>query len=202
MGNSDMWMRLVWIAAALLAVFVLPFLGNPFSASELHGRVMDQPVPDVSLRDADGRPTSLSRWEGHPVYLMFGYLGCEDVCHSQAFTLQGIAQRSGREDLRFVYIAMDPARDEPARVERYFDDRGARFTSLHAPDQATIQMVANRFNAPYSPDGRGEYELDHPGFIYLIDARQRIRTLYSGATPSIPLMLEDLARIAPRGENS
>lgn len=197
-----MGMRLVWIAAALLAVFALPFLGNPFSASDLHGRAMDRPVPDVSLRDTDGEPVTLSRWAGRPVYLMFGYLGCEDVCHSQAFTLEGIARRSGRDDLRFVYIAMDPDRDEPARVERYFDDRGARFTSLHAPDMATIQAVANRFNAPYSRNGRGEYEIDHPGFIYLIDARQRIRALYSGATPSIPLMLEDLARIAPRGENS
>ena len=197
-----MGMRLLWVVAALVAVFALPFLGNPLSSSDLHGRALDRPVPDVALRDTAGAPVSLSRWEGHPVYLMFGYLGCEDVCHSQAFTLQGIAERSGRDDLRFVYIAMDPARDEPGQVAAYFDDRGERFTSLHAPDMAAIQAVANRFNAPYSRDGRGEYEIDHPGFIYLIDARQRIRALYSGATPSIPLMLEDLARIAPRGENS
>ncbi|NEV64268.1 SCO family protein [Thiorhodococcus minor] len=47
---------------------------------------MDLAAPDFSLRDTKGQGVSIADFRDKLVYLMFGYLSCDQVCHAQSLT--------------------------------------------------------------------------------------------------------------------
>ena len=183
------------ILAALLLFALISMLHAPLQRFDYYGLALSRRAPDFTLRDTSGEQIRLSEFRGKFVYLMFGYLGCDLVCHTQSLTLQMLSQRLPSERVQFLYLGMDPQWDTPERIRHYFDVRARNFTGLIARDRREAQAIAGEYHAYFSAkpnaDGQGQ-RIDHPGFIYLIDPDGEIRLLYSGSNLNLERMLDDL----------
>lgn len=186
-------------AAALLLLLAMPLLDNPFRSVHYYGRDISGQAPEFLLRDVQSRPVRLSDFRGKYVYLMFGYLGCEDVCHTQALSFYGLKQQITSQQVHFVYIGMDPENDTAEKISVYFDARDESFTGLIADSLAHAQRVAADYYAYFTvaPDrGDGLRRIDHPGYVYLIDPAGKLRLVYSGSALNLKGMIDDLNKIA------
>ncbi|HET7876084.1 MAG TPA: SCO family protein [Methylomirabilota bacterium] len=82
-------------------------------------------------------------------------------------------------DVQFLTVTVDPERDSAEVLSRYADHFRAdpdrwRFL-LEAPERLRPVLAAYDEWTRRMPDG----ELDHPARLFLIDARGRIREIYS-----------------------
>merc|ERR1719353_2857698 len=84
-----------------------PDLGGPFT-----------------LQDVDGKTVSNTDLMGQWVLIYFGFTKCPDICPEEMAKVSEVLEgldRSGRHVLP-VFITIDPARDTPERLTKYFKD--------------------------------------------------------------------------------
>jgi protein SCO1/2 len=87
-------------------------------------------VPDVALRDQDGREVRFYRdlVEGHKVLVNFVFTTCTTICPPMGATfgkVQAIlGDRAGR-DVRLISVSVDPAVDTPERLKAWAAKFGA-----------------------------------------------------------------------------
>jgi protein SCO1/2 len=151
-------------------------------------------APDFRLTDQFGAPLSLSALRGRVVVLTFLYSHCPDIC-SVTLGKFGIVHRmlgSAADDVAFLAITVDPARDDPAQLRRYLDAQGlAEQTRFLTGDAATLAPIWALYqitvvqgpaaSATAYPEG---YEVLHSDRIYLIDRDGCLRSLLrSTVTP-------------------
>ncbi len=135
----------------------IPVLPALTLASNSYGLPSQRPAPEFTLTDTQGRSVSLDDYLGQTVFLMFGFLGCTDICHSQALLFQEInLLADSRDDIHFLFITMDPRQDTAERLALYFDGRGDNFTALRDDRVASIQTIAAAYRAYFSHDGAGQ----------------------------------------------
>ncbi len=161
------------------------------------GLTVERKAPDFELFDSTGQQVSLRDLRGSYVYLMFGFLRCDDVCHLQAALLAELAGLIGSEP-RFLYLAMDSRHDQPSLLRSYFDSRGDNFISLHATDMRRMQSLASDFNAPFRVAGNpagDSYSIDHPARIFLIDPDGRLHSVYHGQNLAAADLASDYRRL-------
>lgn len=183
------------IAGALGLFALTAVLESPFEEHDLYGRAMSLEAPDFSLRDTEGRSVSMTDFRGRFVYLMFGYLSCDQVCHAQSLTFYMLSRRISDERVQFLFVDMDPAKDTPEKIRQYFDARAANFKGLLARDMAQAQAIAASYHAYFSTEpatDSASYRINHPGWIYLIDPGGEIRAIYNGVDLDVERMLGDL----------
>lgn len=204
-GRSALESRPISVKRSLLAVllcltaFLLPFSTQLFVTNDSYGLPANRPAPEFELLDSAGNPRSLDDFAGSFVYLMFGYLACEDICHTQAITFQEIDHFADiGTPISFVFVSIDPERDNPARLAAYFDQRGDSFTSLSSADTRYLQSLALDYNGYFyrgASTSPGSYDIKHAGFFYLIDPQGKIRYTYSPSQRQLQSMLTDLKKL-------
>lgn len=78
-------------------------------------------VPDYQLVDQRNSPFQFSSQRGAVILLFFGYTFCPDVCPLTLSHWKKISDilGSASDDVRFVYITVDPERDTPAQLSAH-----------------------------------------------------------------------------------
>lgn len=181
---------------ALLLLFSLNFIHNSFASFNYYGRVIDVPAPEFSLKDLDGHDIQLKDFQGKYIYLMFGYLNCTKTCHSQALVMDYLSNEVTDDDVHFIYVSMDPLRDDISKLKLYFKSKSHRLTILKGNNIRQMQAVANAFKAPFSIQlsvKGNEYEINHPGYIFLINPGGRLSMVYSGSVIDPDRLYKDLS---------
>lgn len=196
----------------LLAVIAVSFCIYPLASLLLqqqgHGFTFTRAAPDFRLTDANGETRALSDYRGRYIYLMFGYMRCADVCHTQVTQLAALADLLQQDDVEFLYLAMDSRHDKPSMLRAYFDQRGENFTSLHANSLQQMQSIASAYNAGYRISGNpggDNYDIEHPGKIFLIAPDGQLRFVYYSATTTANQIAADYQRLInpqPKSINS
>lgn len=193
------------LVLVLLIFCCIPFIPGLLKADAVYGLAGNRPAPDFTLYNADGEAVSLVDYRGKYLFLMFGYLHCPDVCHSQALIFQEIDFHADMNNhLQFVYIAMDPERDSAASLAAYFDQRGDNFTSLRSDDQHAVQVLAGAYRAFFSNEvGRSvdDYLIQHPGHYFLIGPDGHIRQTYAATQTRSDLIVGDLQQLKQDYQN-
>src|SRR5229473_1720548 len=130
-----------------------------------------QPVgrlaPEFELQDSEGHPWDFDRLRGKVVVLNFIYAGCKDLCplHSELIAeLQKMINLTPmRDQVQFVSITTDPARDAPDVLKAYGAAHGldpSNWTFLTTrpgqPEDAT-RRLAERFGHKFTRTDDGEY---------------------------------------------
>lgn len=184
---------------SVLLFILIPFVESPFQEFDFYGRNITGKAPTFSLTDTQGEIRTLDDFRGRFVYLMFGYLGCDDVCHTQALSFYMLNRSIETDRVQFLYLGMDPENDTARKIDNYFDSRGTNFTGLLARNIAHAQAIAGDYNAYFSIEPSNAYtnrSINHPGYIYLIDPDGNLRMLYNGTNLQIGRMIDDLNQIA------
>ena len=110
---------------------------------------------------------------GHPHALFFGYTFCPDVCPTTLWELSQHMAALGDEadDLKVVFVSVDPERDTPEALARYISAFDERIIGLTGTREA-IDETVNAYRAYYKihpRDEQGDILIDHTATTYLFD---------------------------------
>jgi protein SCO1/2 len=135
----------------------------------LNGVVLPKPyvVPDLTLKNADGRPYDLAKDATKPLTLVFfGYTNCPDICQvvmaniASSLTRLDAAQRA---KVQMEFVTTDPARDDTRTLRAYVDRFDPSFDGLTG-DLPTIVRLGKAFDVPIEKGqklGSGGYDVAH-----------------------------------------
>jgi protein SCO1/2 len=75
-------------------------------------------VPELGLRDQDGKRTTMREFRGRPLVLTFLYSTCEDTCPLTTQQIRGALDELGRP-VPVVAVSVDPRNDTPFHVDNF-----------------------------------------------------------------------------------
>jgi protein SCO1 len=212
--SGPAWMSIA--ACSLMAVIVLLISGciaapsgptgqrNADPAGYTGGSSLPEPysMPEISLTDTSGRPYNLATTPSKPVTLLFfGYTNCPDVCitvlSDVALTLQRLAP-ADRDQIQFIFITTDPARDKEKQIRRYLDRFNSSFVgltgSLPMIKRAATQVGVDIQGMKKLPSGG--YEVGHSAQVIGFSRNSGV-VLWTPGTP-IAALKHDFALLVER----
>lgn len=183
--------RLVLIAAvtALAALAIAGaswfFYLRPEPAYAFHGGFYEPPNPAPVLEgavDQHGDPFRLEDYRGKLVFVYFGYTHCPDACPATLGDFMEVKDLLGEdaEDVAFVMITVDPARDTPERLKEFLAFWDPGFYGVSMPEAGT-EAVAGAWHVRYSSrdaNSQGGYLVDHDVSSFVVDKDGNIRLIY------------------------
>ena len=183
MSWKEKAMAAVAVTLALLSGLLLGACGSPsFRGSAVEPPV---PVPEFELVDEHGQPFRLSDQRGRVVLLFFGYTSCPDVCPTTLATWRRVHEALGEDaqQVRFVFVTVDPERDTPERLALHVDAFQPDFVGLTGP-QEDLEAVYQVFDVFYEKDTSSQsalgYLVSHTATTFVVDpsGQWRLRETY------------------------
>ncbi|RKP56433.1 SCO family protein [Pararobbsia silviterrae] len=163
---------------------------------------VDGHLPDLefTLTNDAGKPETAADLKGKIAIVYFGYTHCPDICpQTMANLTQAVAKvGDAADEIRIVFISVDPARDTPESMHAYVDAFDARHAIGLTGSPAAIETLAKRYRVAYqadAPASGGNYEVSHSSGIYIFDRDGRARLLANG-TDTIDALAHDLRQLA------
>jgi protein SCO1/2 len=146
-----------------------------------------RPVEDFVLTDQRGEPFHLGDQRGKVVVLFFGYTFCPDVCPTTLGTWKRVHESLGEDaqDVRFVFVTVDPERDSPEQLKRHIETFNPDFVGLTGALEE-LTPVYQTFGVFYEKDTQIEsaagYLVNHTASIFVVDPAGKWRLKYSFGT--------------------
>ncbi len=159
----------------------------------------DDPAPDFSLVDQNGRELSLADLRGRTLVVDFVYTQCAGPCpiltglHAE---LQRSLDPALAERVHFVSISLDPEHDTPEALAKYGAARGSdleRWSFLTGP-KAEVEEVVRRWGVGTLRAADGS--IDHLVVSFLVDANGKIARRWLGLDHPQEEMRAEIARVA------
>ncbi|RVU04678.1 SCO family protein [Novosphingobium umbonatum] len=160
--------------AALAALLILPACSGKPAADQppLAGAAIGGPF---TLVDKTGKEVRWSDFAGHYRIVYFGYTFCPDACPTDvAVAMRGLdlyakTHAKQADELRPIFITIDPARDTPAVVGQFAAAFSPRLIGLTG-SAAQVDVAAKAFAAYYAKGKAtaGGYLMDHSRIAYLM----------------------------------
>jgi protein SCO1/2 len=178
----------------------------PAPAGDWHGFNITGVSPALSLRmqtTPDGRDVTQDDFRGSLVMLYLGYTSCPDACPlvmqnmATAFSQMGALSNQ----VRFLFVTVDPGRDSLKALGDYTAAFGPQFTGLRG-DTNGLERIARRYRLAYSvtpADDPRAYEVSHSDAVYVFDRQLNARLLLPSiatADADIDGVAADLTRLA------
>lgn len=134
-----------------------------------------------TLTGETGNSVDAERFAGRVTGLYFGFSHCRRTCPVTLALLKQALLRLGPEadEVRILFVSVDPARDTPARLARYTAAFGPRFVGLTGT-QAQLDALTRRYRVSYGygkADAQGAYPVYHSSGIFVFDRAGRARLL-------------------------
>jgi len=185
--------------ACLLIVGCVETDADPME-SLAHATVLSEPRPVAAfeLSDQHGHAFTQEQFRGRWSLLFAGFTHCPDICPGTLALLTDVQQRAGisPDQLRTVFISVDPERDTPENLAEYLDFFNPEWTALTGPKSELDRLMASLELAYVRvPTGGGDYTVDHSTALVLIDPEGRMRGYFS-APLEVEELVDDLGRIA------
>lgn len=207
-------MRLIAItqwekAVCRIAVaFSLLLLAGCFSNDEQwNAKDISSLMPDLKfdLIGSNGSPVQAEDFSGEVRLVFFGFTHCPDICPTTMVQLrQAIEQMPDelQDDVRIVFVSVDPKRDTPeqlASYESFFGDRVKALTGA----EPQLRELAKRYRTTFgygTPDENGHYDVSHSNAVYVFDQQGKARLLIRDGLPTAEIR-EDLTSLATQGRS-
>lgn len=169
--------------------------------TQWNGHDLTGVMPDLAytLTGESGEPVKDGAHAGKVRALFFGYTHCPDICPITLSRLKGALQqldKRQREQIRVLFVSVDPERDDPARLREYTDRFGPRFIGLTGT-QDQLTELTKRYRVTYGydePNDQGFYTVSHSSgiFVFAPDGRTRLLFNQSVSAKQIAVDLEKL----------
>jgi protein SCO1/2 len=178
------WAMLV-LCAALCAAAPACAAETPTGAADQASR---QPIggPFI-LIDQNGKSVTDEDFGGAFMLIAFGYTNCPDICPATLMTMASAINLLGAEaeNVRPIFITVDPARDTPEQLKEYVGSFGPNFVGLTGPEPF-VASVAKKYGIEYSKvaNPSGGYSVDHTAGIFLMGPDGSFVERFSYAMPA------------------
>ena len=124
------------------------------------------------LTGTDGKPFDSAVLAGKPFVVFFGFTHCPEVCPTTLNDLTLAFNELGDKanELRAVFVTVDPERDTPQALKDYLQSFDARILALTGSADE-IAKVAKLYRVYYAkqPTSDGGYTMDHTALVYLMN---------------------------------
>lgn len=178
-------MNKVWLFATGMVIGLALILGAGWvwmdRNYQYNGVVIDPPAPapDFTLTDQHGQAFRLGDQRGKAALIFFGYTNCPDVCPITLSEFKRIKALLGdqADQVEFIYITVDPERDNVARMAEYLPNFDPEFIGLTG-DLQDLEQVWKDYGVYRQTQEAGSaagYLVDHSTRTYLIDPNGRWR---------------------------
>lgn len=187
-----------WVVIGLiLLMLVLPFIPGLLSSFNSYGLVVNKPAPEFELITTRDQPRQLKDYRGQFVYLYFGYLNCNGVCQTHISTFFHLANQTVEPEFKIAFITMDAERDSQQTLIDRIESISPKFEALRGRNRQQVQALALQYKVPFyvEPSGIKEYEINHAGFVFLIDPNGQWRRTYTGRFLDYTKMQQDLQQL-------
>ncbi|MCH9828888.1 MAG: SCO family protein [Gammaproteobacteria bacterium] len=187
---------LAFIAMLLLGLATACSRDEGFHAKSIAGLM---PPLEFSLTSDEGNAASAQDTAGKIRLLFFGYTSCPDICPVTLGRLGAVIQglpEERREQVRVLFVSVDPQRDSVAKLHAYVDYFGDQVIGLRGPEPA-LRKLAQRYRTTFGygdPDETGFYEVSHSSGIYVFDGSGAARLLFRSDDP-LAAMQDDLRQL-------
>lgn len=120
----------------------------------------------------------------HWSFLFFGYTHCPDVCPTTLSVLNSVAQRLQDldEDIRFIFVSVDPERDAPEQLANYVKYFNGNFIGVTGTpegiEQLTKPLGILHMRAAAEDGDAGAYLIDHTASVLLFDPDGRYHAIF------------------------
>jgi protein SCO1/2 len=141
------------------------------------------PSGNFTLTGTNGNPFQLQDLRGKIVLLFFGYTSCPDACPMTLAKLQrafNMLDPGQIEQVRTLFISVDPERDNPELLKDYVDYFGVNAIGLTGT-KAEIDKVVQDYEAHYlkiPSETDSWYTINHTTTVYLHDKQGKVRYLF------------------------
>lgn len=145
------------------------------------------PKPEFTLTDTRGQPYDFRKeTDGKIALLYFGYTYCPDTCPLMMATLGAALKEVSpevRNDVRLVFVSVDPERDTPERLKSWLGSFDTAFVGLRGPMPKVDSLMAIYGFAPAKKTSVGDgYVVSHPALIYAFTPDNKGRVMYGSDT--------------------
>ena len=178
------------ITGLLIALFAVLLVGCGESRVDFHGKDITGVMEDLSftLTDENGDTVNESIVDNKAVVLFFGYTHCPDY-FPMTLTLLALAMNTlseeEREQLRVLFVSVDPERDTQALLKEYTAYFGPEVIGLTG-NKDQLDDVTKRYRTAYGygdKDEQGNYEVSHGLAMYGFDKSGQVRLLMRNDQP-------------------
>lgn len=184
--------RLKWVLPALAFMIFIGVSVN-YAADTSRGQlpVLGE-VPQFQMTDQNGQPFGRDNMLGHITIVDFFFTSCPGVCPVLNGNMSELYRTlKGSDQVRFLSISVDPAKDSLAALRAYAKEMGVddnRWVFLRAPLPEVKQLCEQGFMLPAE-----ELPMAHTTRFTLVDTKGRIRAYYDGMNAaSIKIILGNL----------
>ena len=177
------------LAVIVTTIFGAVFMNRPYT---YQGSQIDPPlqVGDMQLVDQDGNAFSksalLASGDVSAVLVFFGYTFCPDVCPVTLVEFKQVKAALGDNAryVRFIFVTVDPARDNPERIKKHLAHYDPEFTGLTGDPEALKEVMDDFmvFAAKGPVSEAGHYLVDHTSRVYVLDRNGELGLTYSFGT--------------------
>ena len=136
----------------------------------------NQPLADFNLTDTNGKSFSVTNLKGHWTLLLFGYMGCPDVCPK---TLDLLAQtwqifeQKKYYPVNFVFASINSEIPKQQDLNDYVNHYNSRFLGIFGPGD---KMAALTTPLGIYAKRQGQI-IDHTASLILIDPQGRLKAI-------------------------
>jgi len=125
-----------------------------------------------TLVNTEGENVTEEDYSDKPRAMFFGFTFCPDVCPTTLYEAGGWMEALGdkADDMRFIYVTVDPERDTPEHMKNYLSSFDPRIVGLTGtPEQIRDVEKAYRVYSKRVPLDDGGYTMDHSASVLLFD---------------------------------
>ncbi|MCX5564884.1 SCO family protein [Alcaligenes phenolicus] len=174
------------------------FLLSSAAAANLHPVRGFLPDLRFSLQAAGPKTVTQDDFKDKVVMMFFGYASCPDVCPTTLAQLGLVMEELGNdaEQVRIIFVSVDPHRDTPDSLARYVAAFDGKHTTGLTGSEKQIADLARRYRVAFQiekPDPKApeNYEVSHSRGVYIFDQQGRARYL-APDTESVQVLADGL----------
>lgn len=154
---------------------------------------------DGRFTDDQGRPFALGQLRGRPVVLDMFFASCGYACPltvTDMLAIQGRLPAALRGQATFVLVSFDPARDTPAALAKYREQRGldGQWVLLHGDDESVRELAA-LLGVKYKQEADGSFS--HSNLLSVLNAEGEVVHQRVGLQGGLDEAAAALARVTP-----
>ncbi|KQU29339.1 copper-binding protein [Methylobacterium sp. Leaf94] len=138
------------------------------------------------LTNQDGQRVTERDYAGRTHLVFFGFTHCPDVCPTTLQQIGDVLQALGPkgQDVRALFIAVDPERDTPTALKTYLASFDPRIVGLTgSPEEVSAAVKAYRAYVRKVPTKDGDYTMEHTALVYVMNGQNRFLNALNLARP-------------------
>ena len=141
-------------------------------------------ITPFSLVDHNNAVFDKDALKQHWSFIFFGYTHCPDVCPTTLSVLNSVANKLGDldENIRFIFVSVDPERDTPEQLARFVSYFNADFVGVTGtPDGITdlTRQLGVLHSLVQAEEGASGSLVDHTASVFLFDPDGRYHAVFT-----------------------